>query len=119
MYRICTEYVQNIQNLPSICFENVRKPFFYVSKSFFFVNKSFLNEYKPSLYESESFIIYENFFLTLFLFIIVVAVIGQRRYYIFRLTRINETHFIQALQIYIREKFHSLYSFYLIHLLRL
>ena len=69
---ICRSY------LPRVCFVYVSKPFFCVSKSFFFVSKSFWIESKPFLYVGKTFLFMSISLLTMFLFVIAVAVMGHR-----------------------------------------
>ena len=81
-------------NLPqefavAICRENLsqefavaicRMFFVFVSKSFFlYVSKSCLYERKPFLYVSKTFLFVRFSLLTVFLFVIAVAVMGHRR----------------------------------------
>ena len=59
------------------CFVYVRKPFLCVSQSLFFVGKSFLIESKPFLNLSKTFLFMRISLLKVFLFVIVVAVMGH------------------------------------------
>ena len=68
-------------NLPWVCFVYVGKPFFCVSKSFFFESKSFFNWKQTFFYMwAKLFLFMRISLLTVFLFVIAVAVIGHRMY---------------------------------------
>ena len=79
---ICREY------LPRVCFVYVSKPFYCVIKSFFFVNNSLLIKtkktflLKPNLFSmwAKLFLFMRISLLTVFLFVIALAVVGHRNF---------------------------------------
>ena len=65
--------------LPWVCFLYVNKPFFCVRQSFFFVNKLFSNWKETFLIWEQNFFTFMRIsFLTVFLFVFAVAVMGHR-----------------------------------------
>ena len=65
--------------LPWVCFLYVNKPFFCVRQSFFFVNELFSNWKETFLIWEQNFFTFMRIsFLTVFLFVFAVAVMGHR-----------------------------------------
>ena len=65
--------------LPWVCFLYVNKPFFCVRQSFFFVNELFSNWKQTFLIWEQNFFTFMRIsFLTVFLFVFAVAVMGHR-----------------------------------------
>ena len=80
-----------------VCFVYVSKPF-CLSKSFFFASKSFLFESKPFLICKQKLFLFPRISsLTLFLFVIAVAVMGHRTQVLFQ-------HFLQEREVAIRRR---------------